>query len=155
MVSKVRAARLAARSGAATVIVGGRENRVLTRVIAGEPLGTFLIPDTDPLTARKRWLAGQLKLKGELALDEGAVKVLKESGRSLLPIGVVSMVGEFERGDLVACLDANGHEVARGLVNYNAHETQLIMRQPSSKIQELLGYVDEPELIHRNNLVLV
>ena len=155
MVTKLRAARLAARSGAATVIVGGRENRVLTRVIAGEPLGTFLIPDTDPLTARKRWLAGQLKLKGELALDEGAVKVLKESGRSLLPIGVVSMAGDFERGDLVACLDANGHEVARGLINYNAHETQLIMRQPSSKIEELLGYVDEPELIHRNNLVLV
>ena len=155
MVTKLRAARLAARSGAATVIVGGRENRVLTRVIAGEPLGTFLIPDTDPLTARKRWLAGQLKLKGELSLDEGAVKVLKESGRSLLPIGVVSMAGDFERGDLVACLDANGHEVARGLVNYNAHETQLIMRQPSSKIQEFLGYVDEPELIHRNNLVLV
>ena len=155
MVTKLRAARLAARSGAATVIVGGRESRVLTRVIAGESLGTFLTPDTDPLTARKRWLAGQLKLKGELSLDEGAVKVLKESGRSLLPIGVVSMAGEFERGDLVACLDANGHEVARGLVNYNAHETQLIMRQPSSKIEELLGYVDEPELIHRNNLVLV
>ena len=155
MVTKLRAARLAARSGAATVIVGGRESRVQTRVIAGESLGTFLTPDTDPLTARKRWLAGQLKLKGELSLDEGAVKVLKESGRSLLPIGVVSMAGEFERGDLVACLDANGHEVARGLVNYNAHETQLIMRQPSSKIEELLGYVDEPELIHRNNLVLV
>ena len=155
MVTKLRAARLAARSGAATVIVGGRESRVLTRVIAGESLGTFLTPDTDPLTARKRWLAGQLKLKGELSLDEGAVKVLKESGRSLLPIGVVSMAGEFERGDLVACHDANGHEVARGLVNYNAHETQLIMRQPSSKIEELLGYVDEPELIHRNNLVLV
>ena len=155
MVTKLRAARLAARSGTATVIVGGREDQVLTRVIAGESLGTFLIPGTDPLTARKRWLAGQLKLKGTLALDEGAVKVLKESGRSLLPIGVVGMDGEFERGDLVACLDARGHEVARGLVNYNSHETQLIMRQPSSKIEELLGYVDEPELIHRDNLVLV
>ena len=93
-----------------------------------------------------------MKLKGALGLDEGAVKVLKESGRSLLPIGVVSVDGEFERGDLVACLDAQGHEVARGLVNYNAHETQLIMRQPSSKIEKLLGYVDEPELIHRENL---
>ena len=155
MVTKLRAARLAARSGTATVIVGGREKQVLSRVIAGECLGTFLIPDTDPLTARKRWLAGQLKLKGALTLDEGAVKVLKESGRSLLPIGVVSMDGEFERGDLVACLDSQGHEVARGLVNYNALETQLIMRQPSSKIEELLGYVDEPELIHRDNLVLV
>ena len=155
MVTKLRAARLAARSGAATVIVGGRENQVLTRVISGELLGTFLIPDTDPLTARKRWLAGQLKLKGSLALDDGAVTVLQESGRSLLPVGVVGVSGEFDRGDLVACLDAHGKEVARGLVNYNAEETRLIMRQPSSKIEELIGYVDEPELIHRDNLVLV
>ncbi len=155
MVTKLRAARLAAQSGAATVIVGGRENQVLTRVIGGEKLGTFLIPDTDPLTARKRWLAGQLKLKGTLGLDAGAVKVLLGSGRSLLPVGVVSVTGEFERGDLVACLDATGIEVARGLVNYSAGETQLIMRQSSAKIEELLGYVDEPELIHRDNLVLV
>jgi glutamate 5-kinase len=155
MVTKLRAARLAARSGAATVIVGGRESQVLTRVVAGELLGTFLVPDTDPLTARKRWLAGQLKLKGTLALDEGAVKVLRVSGRSLLPVGVVSVGGEFERGDLVACLDAHGREVARGLVNYNADETRLIMRHPSSMIEELIGYVDEPELIHRDNLVLM
>lgn len=155
MVTKLRAARLAARSGAATVIVGGREHQVLTRVLGGELLGTFLIPDTDPLTARKRWLAGQLKIKGSLSLDQGAVKVLKESGRSLLPVGVVGLKGDFERGDLVACLDASGLEVARGLVNYNADETRLIVRQPSSMIEELLGYVDEPELIHRDNLVLV
>ena len=155
MVTKLRAARLAAQSGAATVIVGGRENQVLTRVIGGEKLGTFLIPDTDPLTARKRWLAGQLKLKGTLGLDAGAVKVLLGSGRSLLPVGVVSVTGEFERGDLVACLDASGIEVARGLVNYSAGETKLIMRHSSAKIEELLGYVDEPELIHRDNLVLV
>ena len=155
MVTKLRAARLAAQSGAATVIVGGRENQVLTRVINGEKLGTFLIPDTDPLTARKRWLAGQLKLKGTLRLDPGAVKVLLESGRSLLPVGVVNVAGDFERGDLVACLDASGLEVARGLVNYSAEETKLIMRHSSAKIEELLGYVDEPELIHRDNLVLV
>ena len=154
MVTKLRAARLAARSGAATVIVGGRESKVLTRVIAGELLGTFLIPDTDPLTARKRWLAGQLKLKGSVSLDEGAVKVLQESGRSLLSVGVTSVAGEFKRGDLVACIDVQGHEIARGLVNYTVDETRLIMRQPSSKIEELLGYVDEPELIHRDNLVL-
>ncbi len=155
MVTKLRAARLAARSGAATVIVGGREDRVLTRVIGGELLGTFLIPDIDPLTARKRWLAGQLKLKGTLVLDDGAVKVLQESGRSLLPVGVVSVSGEFDRGDLVACLDAQGREVGRGLVNYGSDETRLIMRQPSAKIEQLLGFVDEPELIHRDNLVLV
>ena len=155
MVTKLRAARLAARSGAATVIVGGKEHQVLTRVIAGELLGTFLVPDTDPLTARKRWLAGQLKLKGSLVLDDGAVRVLQQSGRSLLPVGVVSLTGEFERGDLVACLDPQGREVARGLVNYGSDETRLIMRQPSAKIEQLLGYVDEPELIHRDNLVLV
>lgn len=155
MITKLRAGRLAARSGAATVIVGGREENVLTRVVAGDLLGTFLIPDLDPLTARKRWLAGRLKLKGSLVLDGGAVRVLKESGRSLLPVGVSAVSGEFGRGDLVACLDGEGREVARGLVNYSAEETNKILRQPSSKIEELLGYVDEPELIHRDNLVLV
>ena len=154
MITKLRAARLAARSGTATVIVGGREEQVLARVVAGEPLGTFLIPDTDPLTARKRWLAGRLKLQGSLRLDEGAVRVLRESGRSLLPVGVGEVQGDFGRGDLVACLDGEGREVARGLVNYSAEETRKIMRQPSAKIAELLGYVDEPELIHRDNLVL-
>jgi glutamate 5-kinase len=153
MITKLRAGRLAARSGAATVIVGGREDNVLPRIVAGETLGTFLVPDTDPLTARKRWLAGRLKLQGTLVLDEGAVRVLKESGRSLLPVGVTAASGEFGRGDLVACLDGSGREVARGLVNYSGDETRKIMRQPSSKIAELLGYVDEPELIHRDNLV--
>jgi glutamate 5-kinase len=155
MITKLRAGRLAARSGAATVIVGGREPNVLSRIVAGELLGTFLVPDIDPLTARKRWLAGQLKLKGSLLLDEGAVRVLRESGRSLLPVGVAAASGEFGRGDLVACLDAQGREVARGLANYSAEETRKILRQPSAKISELLGYVDEPELIHRDNLVLV
>ncbi|QSA97354.1 glutamate 5-kinase [Methylococcus sp. EFPC2] len=154
MVTKLRAARLAARSGTATVIAGGREPDVLTRLVRGEALGTFLVPDTDPLIARKRWLAGQLKLKGSLTLDQGAAKVLQESGRSLLPIGVSAVAGEFRRGDLVACRNESGREIARGLVNYGADETRLIMRQPSGRIEELLGYVDEPELIHRDNLVL-
>lgn len=155
MITKLRAARLAARSGAATVIASGREREVLTRLVSGAELGTFLVPDTDPLIARKRWLAGQLKVKGSVTVDDGAARVLKESGKSLLPIGVTAASGGFNRGDLVSCLGADGREIARGLVNYSAEETLLIMRQPSSRIEELLGYVDEPELIHRDNLVLV
>jgi glutamate 5-kinase len=154
MITKLRAARLASRSGAATVIACGREQDIVPRVVGGEKIGTFLVPDESPLLARKRWLAGQLKLKGRLSLDEGAVKVLKDSGKSLLSIGVTAVEGDFSRGDLVACVDTEGYEVARGLVNYGADETRLIMRQPSSHIEKLLGYVDEPELIHRDNLVL-
>ena len=154
MITKLRAARLASRSGAATVIACGRELDVLTRVVAGEPVGTFLVPDVSPLLARKRWLAGQLRLKGRLLLDAGAARVVREQGKSLLPIGVVEASGDFQRGDLVLCVDEDGREVARGLVNYNAEETRRILRQPSARIEELLGYVDEPELIHRDNLVL-
>jgi glutamate 5-kinase len=154
MITKLRAARLAARSGAATVIAGGRETEVLKRLLAGEALGTFLVPDTDPLIARKRWLAGQLKLKGSVVLDDGAARVLKESGKSLLPIGVTDVRGVFQRGDLIACLEQDGREIARGLANYSAEEARTIMRQPSARIEALLGYVDEPELIHRDNLVL-
>lgn len=154
MITKLRAGRLAARSGTATVIVGGREPDVLERVIDGQLLGTFLVPDTSPLMARKRWLAGQLKLKGAVILDQGAARMLRESGKSLLPVGVTAVRGDFRRGDLVACLDENHREIARGLTNYSAEESRLIMGQPSTKIEKLLGYVDEPELIHRNNLVL-
>jgi glutamate 5-kinase len=154
MITKLRAARLASRSGTATVIASGREHDVMARIIAGENLGTFLVPDVSPMLARKRWLAGQLKLKGTLHLDEGAARVLKEDGKSLLPIGVTAVHGDFHRGDLVACVDAGGNEIARGLVNYSADETRIIMRRPSSQIESLLGYVDEPELIHRDNLVL-
>jgi glutamate 5-kinase len=154
MITKLRAARLAARSGAATVIASGREADVLVRVMRGENLGTFLVPDATPLIARKRWLAGQLKSKGTLELDAGAARVLKESGKSLLPIGVVGLTGAFQRGDLVSCVDAEGIEIARGLVNYSAEETRKIMRQPSGQIEAILGYVDEPELIHRDNLVV-
>jgi len=155
MITKLRAARLAARSGTATVIASGRESEVLTRVAAGAELGTFLVPDTSPLMARKRWLAGQLKLKGRLTVDDGAARALREAGKSLLPIGVVAVGGDFLRGDLVSCVDAQGLEVARGLANYSAEETRRIMRQPSAQIEGLLGYVDEPELIHRDNLVLM
>jgi glutamate 5-kinase len=154
MITKLRAARLASRSGTATVIASGKEQNVMARVISGEELGTFLIPGLSPMLARKRWLAGQLKLKGRLHLDDGAARVLREDGKSLLPIGVTAVDGDFHRGDLVACVDIEGNEVARGLVNYSADETRLIMQQPSSKIECLLGYVDEPELIHRDNLVL-
>jgi glutamate 5-kinase len=154
MVTKLRAARVAARSGASTLIASGHEPNVLSRLLQGETLGTFLVPDETPLQARKRWLAGQLKPKGTLHLDAGAARVLRESGKSLLPIGVTAADGQFVRGDLVACLAVNGEEVARGLVNYDIDETRLILRQPSHRIETLLGYVDEPELIHRDNLVL-
>ncbi|NJD06982.1 MAG: glutamate 5-kinase [Methylococcaceae bacterium] len=155
MITKLRAARLAARSGTATVIAAGREPDVLTRVASGESVGTFLIPDTSPLIARKRWLAGQLKLKGTLTVDDGAARALKEAGKSLLPIGITGVTGDFLRGDLVSCVDKRGMEVARGLTNYSADEARKIMRQPSAMIENLLGYVDEPELIHRDNLVLM
>lgn len=154
MITKLRAARLAARSGTATVIASGRESGVLSRVVAGDPVGTFLVPDLSPMLARKRWLAGQLKLKGAVVLDQGAVDVLRVAGRSLLPIGVTAVRGNFERGDLIACLAPSNDEVARGLANYNADETRRILGRPSGEIEPTLGYVDEPELIHRDNLVL-
>lgn len=155
MITKLRAGRLASRSGTATLIASGHEPDVIARLMRGEELGTFLVPGLSPLVARKRWLAGQLKLKGHVTLDDGAVRVLKESGRSLLPIGVTAVSGAFDRGDLVACVSRDGLEVARGLVNYGADDAQKLCGQPSQNIEALLGYVDEPELIHRDNLVLV
>lgn len=155
MITKLRAGRLASRSGTATLIASGHEPDVIARLMRGEELGTFLIPGLSPLVARKRWLAGQLKLKGHVTLDEGAVRVLKESGKSLLPIGVTAVSGDFERGDLVACVTGDGLEIARGLVNYGASDAQKLCGHPSRNIEALLGYVDEPELIHRDNLVLV
>ena len=155
MITKLRAGRLASRSGTATLIASGHEPNVIARLMRGQELGTFLVPGLSPLVARKRWLAGQLKLKGHVTLDDGAVRVLKESGRSLLPIGVTAVSGAFERGDLVACVSRDGLEVARGLVNYGADDAQKLCGQPSQNIEALLGYVDEPELIHRDNLVLV
>lgn len=154
MRAKVLAAARAARSGAATVIASGREPGVLSRLYAGEAMGTRLRPAREPLAARKRWLAGQLQVRGRLWLDAGAVRVLREAGRSLLPVGVTRVDGRFVRGEMVACLDPDGREVARGLVNYGAAEAERIKGEPSGRIEGLLGYVDEPELIHRDNLVL-
>jgi glutamate 5-kinase len=154
MLTKVRAAARAARSGAMTLIASGRESNILLRIAAGEALGTRLHPACEPVAARKQWLAGQMQVRGRLLLDAGAVKVLRSAGSSLLPVGVTTVEGAFERGDLVLCAGPDGAEVARGLVNYNAAESRRIVGQPSSRIEALLGYVDEPELIHRDNLVL-
>ena len=154
MYTKVMAAKRAARSGTATFIASGREENVLPRLLAGESLGTLLIPDLEPLTAKKRWLAGHLQAKGQLVLDEGAVKALQSSGKSLLPIGVKGMSGEFQRGEMVICVNEKNQEVARGLVNYPFFETQKIMGHPSSQINQLLGYSEGEFLIHCDNLVL-
>lgn len=155
MLTKVRAATLAARSGTNTVIAAGSEPEILERIFMGEEVGTLLITRQAPMAARKRWLAGQLQGRGKLVLDDGAVRVLKESGRSLLAVGVRTVEGDFIRGEVVVCVDENGREVACGMVNYNAEEATKICGQPSHKIEQLLGYVDEPELIHRDNLVLL
>ena len=155
MRTKLTAASKAARSGAATVIASGREPEVLPRLLAGEAIGTYLYADQERLAARKQWLAGHLQVRGRLTIDSGAVKVLRESGRSLLPVGVKAVEGVFLRGDIVACLDEAGREVARGMVNYSAEETTRIKGQASDKIERILGYVDAPELIHRDNMVLV
>ena len=155
MLTKVGAARRAARSGAATVIGNGLATDVLLRIQQGEQLGTLFLPDKEPLVARKQWLASHLQVSGTLELDTGAIRVLRESGRSLLAVGVKGVSGNFIRGELVSCVDDQGREIARGLVNYSASETQQIMGKSSQQIEAILGYVDEPELIHRDNLVLV
>ena len=155
MATKLHAAARAARSGSHTIIASGREPRVLERIASGEAIGTLLRPDQEPLVARKQWIAGQLIAKGELILDIGATRVLREAGRSLLPVGVSHVKGEFSRGDVVTCVDPDGLPVARGLVNYSAAESRRIMRHKADEIEGILGYVDEPELIHRDNLVLL
>ncbi|WP_101760348.1 glutamate 5-kinase [Oceanicoccus sp. KOV_DT_Chl] len=155
MATKVQAAKLAARSGANTVIAGGLLDSVLLKIAAGEQVGTLLRAAQQPLLARKQWLAGMSKLKGELTLDDGAVRVLCSSGKSLLPVGVKSVSGAFERGDLVSCQDKDGLEVARGLINYSAAEAALLCGKSSAEIEQLLGYQGDKELIHRDNLVLV
>lgn len=155
MITKVRAATLAARSGADTVIVGGRIDNVITRLRAGEVLGTMLLADKEPDAARKQWLAGHLQAHGELTLDAGAVKALRESGRSLLPVGVIAASGRFERGQLVVCKDEQGVVVAKGLVNYSHKDAVRILRMPTAQIEQALGYIAEPEIIHRDNLVVL
>jgi len=155
MLTKVLAAKRAARSGASTVIANGAEPDVLRRLADGESIGTELLADKTPLAARKQWLADHVRLAGKLWLDAGAVRAVVRDGKSLLPIGVVRSEGQFERGEVVGCCDPDGHEIARGLANYGASETQRILRKPSSEIESILGYVDAPELIHRDNLVLL
>ena len=155
MLSKVIAAKRAARSGAHTVIASGHEADVLVRLAQGEAIGTRLLAKIPVLAARKQWLADYLQVRGRVILDEGAVTALKLDGKSLLSIGVTQVGGDFERGETVACFDVGGKEIARGLINYSAAETKKIMRRTSSDIEAILGYVDEPELIHRDNLVLL
>lgn len=154
MVTKVRAAAQAAISGADTVIASGREERVIERLAAGEAVGTLVRASGDRVAARKQWLAGRLRSEGQVVLDAGAVRVLREQGRSLLPVGVTAIEGDFERGALVTCVTSDGAEVARGLSNYSSSEARQIMGRPSAEINSILGYVDEPELVHRDNMVL-
>jgi glutamate 5-kinase len=155
MLTKVLAATRAARSGAHTVIAGGREPDVLLRLAAGDSIGTLLFADTAPLAARKQWLAGHAQLSGRIVVDAGAARALSAGRKSLLPIGVIAIEGEFERGAVVACIGPDGGEIARGLANYGAGEARRIRGRPSGEIESILGYVDEPELIHRDNLVLL
>ena len=154
MVTKLQAARLAARSGCNTVIAGGRNQHILHQIVAGEIVGTLLSAGQKPLAARKQWLAGQLQVKGKLILDAGAVKVLTSQGRSLLAVGVSGVEGKFTRGELVSCVDSDGIEVARGLVNYNSDEANRIKGQSTEAISAILGYREDDELIHRDNLVI-
>lgn len=155
MITKVLAAKRAARSGAHTVIASGHAPNALPRLLQGEQIGTLLLAPEMTLAARKQWLADHLQVCGRLTLDAGAIQALRDEGKSLLPIGMVQVEGEFERGAVVALLDESGRDIARGLVNYSASEARRIARQPSHKIQSLLGYVDELEMIHRDNLVLL
>lgn len=155
MLTKILAAKRAARSGAHTVIASGREANVLVRLASGEAVGTHLRTEQAKMLAKKQWMADHLRVSGELHLDAGAVKVLRTDGKSLLPVGVIGVEGSFERGDVVACLDPQGQTIARGLVNYSSAETARILRQPSNEIASILGYVDEAELIHRDNLILL
>ncbi|MES2535145.1 MAG: glutamate 5-kinase [Pseudomonadota bacterium] len=155
MLTKILAARRAATSGAHTVIAWGREDDVLTRLAAGEAIGTQLTAQTAPLTARKQWMADHLQTAGKVVLDAGAVQKLTTEGKSLLPIGVIEVGGEFGRGDVITCTDQAGRPVARGMSNYSSAEARRIMRRPSADILAILGFVEEPELIHRDNLVLL
>ncbi len=155
MLTKVLAAKRAAGSGTSTVIAWGREPDVLIRLASGEPIGTALVAGTAKLAARKQWMVDHLQLRGAVLVDDGAASKLREEGKSLLPIGVHEVQGEFARGDVIAVRTLAGVDLARGLANYSAAEARLIARKPSGQIESLLGYANEPELIHRTNLVLV
>ncbi|MEB0134471.1 glutamate 5-kinase [Actimicrobium sp. CCC2.4] len=155
MLTKILAARRAATSGAHTVIASGREDNVLVRLAAGESIGTQLQAQTAQLTARKQWMADHLQTAGKVVLDDGAVKKLTTEGKSLLSIGVVAVNGEFGRGEVITCVDQSGKAIARGMTNYTSAEARRIMRRPSSEILSILGFVEQPELIHRDNMVLL
>ena len=154
MLTKVLAARRAARSGASTVIAYGREPDVLLRLAAGESVGTALLASTAKVAARKQWMSDHLQLRGAVTIDEGAAAKILGGGKSLLPVGVVGVEGEFHRGDVIAVRRPGGTEIGRGLSNYGSSETRLIARRPSTEFEQLLGYIGEPELIHRDNFVL-
>ncbi len=154
MITKILAAKRAARSGASTVIAWGREPQALLRLFAGEVIGTLLVAPTQKSQARKRWMADHLQLRGAVQVDAGAVSKLVEEGKSLLPIGMTSVEGEFSRGEVIAVRGPGGEEIARGLANYASAEARLLCRKPSGEIEKLLGYLAEPEMIHRTNLVL-
>ena len=155
MLTKVLAAQRAAKSGASTIIASGRETNVLTRLADGEPIGSMLLASEPIWSARKQWMADHLRLRGRLLLDAGAVKALTQDRKSLLPVGVRGVEGVFETGDLVACIDTNGRECARGLINYSSSDTRRIMGKPSAQIADILGEMTESELIHRDNLVVL
>ena len=155
MVTKIRAARLAARSGAVTAIVGGRTPEALSSLLSGQPAGTLLLPDQAPLAARKQWIAGQLQTRGTVVLDSGAVRAVKAQGRSLLAVGVRGLRGQFSRGEVVACEDETGRVVARGLVNFSAEEMALILGAGTDEIAARLGYPGAQEVIHRDDLVVL
>jgi glutamate 5-kinase len=154
MLTKILAAKRAAGSGASTVIAWGREPDALLRLCAGESIGTLLVAPTQKQQARKQWMADHLQLRGSILVDEGAANKLTLEGKSLLPIGMHSVKGEFSRGDVIAICDSQGVELARGLANYASAECRLLCKKPSSDIEKLLGYVAEPEMVHRDNLVL-
>jgi glutamate 5-kinase len=154
MITKILAAKRAASSGANTVIAWGREPDVLLRLARGESIGTALMASTAKLAARKQWMVDHLQLRGSVKVDAGAVAKLRDEGKSLLPIGMVEVQGDFLRGDVIAVRDKNGLEIARGLANYSAAEARLIARKPSSEFEKLLGFTGEPEMIHRDNLVV-
>ena len=155
MLTKVLAAKRAARSGAHTVIAWGREPDVLTRLAAGEAIGTRLLAATGRLTARRQWMVDHLHTTGEVVIDAGAAAKLTGEGKSLLPIGVLAVNGEFGRGQVITCVDQQGRALARGLTNYASNEVRRIMRHSSSEIERILGFVEGPELVHRDNMVLL
>ncbi|MEZ5539278.1 MAG: glutamate 5-kinase [Pseudomonadales bacterium] len=155
MSTKIRAAKLAASSGCHTIIASGRRQSLLRTLHDETTPASLLVADEKPMAARKRWLAGQLQMRGELVLDAGAVNVLRSQGKSLLPVGVTAVRGDFQRGDMVICLDQEGNEIAHGLVNYRAEDAKKIIGKTTAAIAEELGYLSSEELVHRDNLVLV